>query len=185
MRNDFKIQKQVILGGLALLVLADLCLGAYSWRLANAPRTPKMQLTAEMEKLDLLRADIRRAEEIKQKMPSTQSDCDRFEQSLRPASSGYSAITAEVDSIAVKSALQMSDLTFKSKTIPTRNLDAVEMDATVSGDYSAVVKFLNGLQRSDNVYEVNGLSVATDTQKTGGSGPVRVIVHMRTYFRTV
>jgi hypothetical protein len=185
MRRDFKIQKQLIIGGLALLIGADLCLAAYSWRQSATPQTPKDQLTAEVQKLDLLRADIRRAEEIKEKMPDTRKDCDKFEQSLRPSTTGYSAISTEIGAIASKSALQVDDLSFKQKAVPTRNLEAVDMDATVNGDYASLVKFLNGLQRSENVYEVEGLSVATDAQKTGGNGPVRVVVHMRTYFRTV
>jgi Tfp pilus assembly protein PilO len=185
MQNTFKIQKQMIIGFLALLITADLALAAYSWRLSSLPHTPKDQLTAEQRKLEVLRADIRRAEEIKEKMPATQRDCDKFEQSLRPADSGYSGISAEIGAIASKAALQMDDIGFKQKAVPARSLESVDVDATVNGDYASVVKFLNGLQRSENVYEVEGLSLTSDAQKTGGNGPVRVVVHMRTYFRTV
>ncbi len=92
MERDFKIRKRLILVGLTLLLGADLVLMAYSWRQSATPRTPKQQLTAEVQQLDLLRADIRRAQEIKEKMPSTQKDCDKFEQSLRPADAGYSGV---------------------------------------------------------------------------------------------
>jgi uncharacterized membrane protein len=185
MQNSFKIQKRLIIGVLALLITADLALAAYSWRLSSIPQTPKEQLSAEQRKLEVLRADIRRAEEIKEKMPATQQDCDKFEQSLRAANSGYSGISAEIGAIAGKAALQMESITFKQKAVPTRNLESVDVDATVNGDYANVVKFLNGLQRSENVYEVEGLSLVSDAEKSGGNGPVRVIVHMRTYFRTV
>jgi hypothetical protein len=185
MQNSFKIQKQLIIGALALLITADFALAAYSWRLSSIPQTPKDQLSGEQRKLEVLRADIRRAEEIKEKMPATQRDCDKFEQSLRAANSGYSGIAAEIGAIAGKAALQMDNVTFKQKAVPARNLESVDVDATVNGDYASVVKFLNGLQRSENVYEVEGLSLASDAEKSGGNGPVRVIVHMRTYFRTV
>lgn len=186
MQNSFKIQKQLIIGALALLITADLALAAYSWRLSSLPQTPKDQLSAEQRRLEVLRADIRRAEEIKEKMPATQQDCDKFEQSLRPANSGYSGIAAEIGAIAGKAALQMDNVTFKQKPVPSRNLESVDVDATVNGDYASVVKFLNGLQRSENVYEVEGLSLgSSDSEKNGGNGPVRVTVHMRTYFRTV
>ena len=185
MQNSFKIQKQFIIGALALLITADLALAAYSWRLSSIPQTPKDQLSGEQRKLEVLRADIRRAEEIKEKMPATQRDCDKFEQSLRPANSGYSGVTTEIGAIAGKAALQMDGIGFKQKAVPARNLESVDIDATVTGDYASVVKFLNGLQRSENVYEVEGLSLGSDAEKSGGNGPVRVIVHMRTYFRTV
>jgi Tfp pilus assembly protein PilO len=185
MERDFKIRKRLILGGLTLLLGADLVLMAYSWRQSATPRTPKQQLTAELQQLDLLRADIRRAEEIKEKMPSTQKDCDKFEQSLRPADAGYSAVLAELGAIAAKSSLHLDGTTFKQKAIPNRNLEVVDVEAAVDGDYAGVVRFVNGLQRSDSVYEVDAITLAGDTQSRSGSAPVRVLVHMRTYFRTV
>jgi hypothetical protein len=185
MERDFQIRKRLILAGLALLVAGDVGLLAYNLHLSSTPRTPKQQLTAEVQQLELLRADIRRADEIKRKMPSTQQDCDKFEHSLRPAISGYSAVTAEIGSIAEKSALHVDALTFKQNPIPNRNLEVVDMDATVNGDYASVVHFLNGLQRSENVYEVDSLTVTGDTQSRSANGPVRVVLHMKTYFRTV
>jgi len=185
MERHFIVRKRLILAGLTLLIGADLALAAYGWRLSSAPRTPKQQLASEGRELELLRADIRRAEEIKQKMPTTQQDCDKFEHSLRPANTGYSAVTAELGTIAGKSSLHLDSLTFKQLPVPNRNLEMVDMDATVNGDYAGVVRFLNGLQRSENVYEVDALTVTSDSQSHSASGAVRVLLHMKTYFRTV
>jgi hypothetical protein len=185
MERNFKVWKRLILTGLTLLLGADLALLAYSWRMSLTPQTPKKEVSAEVQQLEVLRADIRRAEEIKQKMPSTQQDCDKFEHALRPASSGYSAVTAELGTIAAKSALHLDALTFKQNPIPNRNLEVVDMDATVNGDYASVVRFLNGLQRSDSVYAVDAITVTGDSQSHSGNGPVRVLLHMKTYFRTV
>jgi hypothetical protein len=183
-RRDFKVQKRLILAGLGLLVVADLGLVAYSWRLASSPHTPRQQLAQEREQLELLRADIHRAQSIREKMPSTQQDCDKFEHSLKPASVGYSSISAEIGAVASKAALRIDDLSFKQKSIPNRDLDVVEMDATVTGEYSSVVRFLNSLQRSENLYEVDGLSVTSDSQTHAPGGQVHVVVHMKTYFRS-
>ena len=55
------------------------------------------------------------------------------------------------------------------------------IDASVSGGYEGVVKFLNGLQKSPNFYVVESLELSTET-----SAPnlLHVGVHMRTFFRT-
>jgi len=185
MERDFKFRKRLIFAALALLIGADLALAAYNLRQSSAPRAPGPQLSAETQQLELLRADIRRAEDIKQQIPATQQDCDKFEHSLRPANSGYSAITAEFGAIAAKSALRLEDVTFKQKSVANHNLDVVDMDVAVAGDYAGVVRFLNGLQRSENVYEVDALTLAGDTQNKSGNGAVRVLLHMKTYFRTV
>jgi len=185
MPRDFKLQKRLILVGLGLLVAADIGLAAYSWRLTSSPHTPKQQLAEERKQLDLLRADIRRAESIREKMPATQLDCDKFEHSLRPASVGYSSISTELGAVASKASLRIDDLSFKQKNIPNRALDVVDVDATVAGEYTSVVRFLNGLQRSQNLYEVDGLSLTSDSQNHAPTGQVRVVVHMKTYFRSV
>jgi hypothetical protein len=185
MERNFTVRKRLVLAGLTLLVGADLALFAYSWRLSSTPRTPKQELASEVRQLELLRADIRRAAEIKQDIPATKRDCDKFENSLRDANAGYSAVTSELGAIAAKSSLHLENLTFKQKPIPNRNLELVDMDAAVAGDYASVVRFLNGLQRSQSVYEVDSLTVASDTRNRTGEGPVRVLLHMKTYFRTI
>ena len=185
MERHFIFRKRLILAGLTLLIGADLALAAYGWRLSSAPHTPKQQLASEVQELELLRADIRRAEEIQRNMPATKADCDKFEQSLRPTNNGYSEVTAELGTIATKSSLHLDSSSFKAFPIPNRNMEVVDMDVTVNGDYASVVRFLNGLQRSDNVYEVDALTVAGDSQTHAASGAVRVLLHMKTYFRTV
>jgi hypothetical protein len=47
------------------------------------------------------------------------------------------------------------------------------------------VRFLNGLQRSNVLYAVEGLAAKSETSQGGPTGQVRVTVHIKTYFRTV
>lgn len=183
MKRDVKLQKRLVIGALALLVLADIAFAGYSWQLSSAPRTPQQELVLQNQQLEVLRADIKRGESIRQLTPAIQRDCDRFEQSLLPVSNGYSSVSAELDSIAKKAGAQIEGRGFKQKEIPKRGLQEVNIDLTVNGDYNAVVRFLNGLQRSKNLYEVDGLALASDTQNQGANGPIKVSVHMKTYFR--
>ncbi len=183
MKRDVKLQKRLVIGALALLVLADVALAAYSWRLSFAPHTPKQELVLQNQQLEVLRADIKRGESIRQLTPAIQRDCDRFEQSLLPVGNGYSSVSAELDGIAKKAGAQIEGRGFKQKEIPKRDLQEVSIDLTVNGEYTAVVRFLNGLQRSKNLYEVDGLALASDALNQGANGPIKVSVHMKTYFR--
>jgi hypothetical protein len=47
-----------------------------------------------------------------------------------------------------------------------------------------VIQFLNGVQRSPNLYEVDALALATENANQGASGAIKVTVHLKTYFRT-
>jgi hypothetical protein len=101
---------------------------------------------------------------------------------LLPAGKGYSSVSAELDAIAKKAGAQIDARDFKPKDIPNRGLREVSVDIAVNGQYTSVVRFLNGLQRSQNVYVVDGLALAGDSQQNA-NGAIRVAVHMKTYFR--
>jgi len=183
MRRDFTVRKRAILGSVILLVLTDVALAAYSWQL-SAPHAPQQQLAMETRQHSLLKADIKRAQDIRGNIPAIQKDCDQFEQSLFPASSGYSSIRSELGATAKKSGIQLEDQIFKETKIANRGMTEVAIDATVTGDYKSVVGFLNGLQRSSNLYQVDSLSLASENANQASANVIKVALHLRTYFRT-
>jgi type IV pilus assembly protein PilO len=181
MRRDFTLRKRVILGGVTLLVIADISLAAYSWQISSAPQSlPQAQIMQH----NLLKADIKRAQEIRDNIPATQKDCDRFEQSLFPASSGYSAVRAELGSIARKSGSRLENIAFKQTDIANRGMTEVAIDATVNGDYKSVIGFLNGLQRSASLYAVDSLTLTPETANQASANIIKIALHLKTYFRT-
>ncbi len=184
MRRDFTLRKRIILAGVVLLVLADVALVAYSWQLSSAPRAPQQQLAVETKQHDLLKADIKRAQDIRDNIPAIQKDCDRFEQSLLPASSGYSAVMAEIGATAKKNGIQLEDVSSRQTEIANRGMTEVTIDATVNGDYKRVIGFLNGLQRSANLYAVDALTLGSENANQASTNVIKVALHLKTYFRT-
>ena len=181
MRHDFTIERRAIIFGLVLLVVADIALAVYGWNL-SAGRQPQDELAILTRNRDLLKADITRAQDIRKKIPAIQQDCDKFEESLYPASKGYSSVSAELDSIASKAGLIIDSTGFRQSEIKGRDLEQVEIDTVVDGSYVQVVRFLNGLQRAQNIYAVEALDAKADSSP-GGNGKVRVQIHLKTYFR--
>jgi Tfp pilus assembly protein PilO len=183
MRRDFTIQKRLILSLLVLLIGADVALGVYSWNLAST-QSAQQELGIMMRNRDLLKKDIQRANEIRSHIPAIQEDCDVFEQSLFPETTGYSTVTAELSALAAKSGLRLDSRSFIPKNVKGHDLTELKIDAQVTGDYRGVVRFLNGLQRSDNFYAVEGLSARSATATQGSRrGALQVTVHLKTYFR--
>jgi Tfp pilus assembly protein PilO len=183
MHRDFTLQKRAILIVLGLLLAADLGLAIYSWSLSSSPQTPQREFDEQTTKLGVLKGDIKSAQSIKDNMPATRKDCEEFERSLAPASTSSSSITAEIDEIAKKAGLHIETQTNHQKEVPNRGMVEMSIDATVNGDYGSVVRFVNGLQRSQRFYVVDGLALATDAQSQAATGPIRVGIHLRTYFR--
>jgi Tfp pilus assembly protein PilO len=184
MRRDFTIQKQIILVGVVALVLADIGLAAYSFHLASAPRAPEIQIALEAKRRNLLKGDIKRAQDIRDNIPTTQKDCDHFERSLFPASAGYSTVRSELGATAQKSGVQIEGEIFKQAEISNRGVTELSVDATVTGNYKSVIGFLNGLQRSANLYVVDSLTLGTDNVNQASANVIKVALHLRTYFRT-
>lgn len=184
MRRDFTLRKRIILAFVTLLVLADVALAAYSWQLSTAPHAPQQLLDVQSKQENLLKADIIRAQGIRDNIPAIQKDCVQFEQSLFPASSGYSAVRSELGAMAGKSGIQLEDLAFKRTEISSRGITEVAVDATVNGNYKSVIVFLNALQRSPNLYAVDNLTLASDNSHQASTNVIKVALHLKTYFRT-
>jgi len=184
MRRDFTLQRRAIIGALILLLLADVALAAYSWKLASSPRTPQQEYAQQLKQLDLLRADIKRAQEIKLNVPAIEKNWDRFEQSFPPASVGYSTVSSELGAVAKKAGVQIESVGFKPKDIPNRGLTEIAVEVDVSGDYAAVVRFVNGLQRSDRLYALDSLGLASQSANQGPANAIKVVMRLKTYFRT-
>ena len=72
MRRDFTLRRRIILTGVTFLVLADAALAVYSWDLSNAAHTPQKQIAVENMQHELLRADIKRTQDIRNKIPAIQ-----------------------------------------------------------------------------------------------------------------
>jgi hypothetical protein len=183
MHRDFTLQKRAILLVVGLLVAADIGLAIYSWQLSAAPHTSQREFDDTNLKLQVHRGDIKSAQAIKDKMPATRKDCEKFEHSLPAESAGSSSIISELDDIAKKSGLQIETLTSKPKELSNRGLVEWGIDTTVKGDYGSVVRFVNGLQRSQSFYIIDGLALGTDSQTQSGAGLIRVGLHVRTFFR--
>ena len=184
MARDFTTRKRAILGGVICLVAADLALAAYSYQFTSQPLIAGPEIARREDNLKKLKASVARAEQIREDMPNTQRDCEKFEHMLLPASTGYSSLSAELSEIARKSGVSVQGVGFKTTPVPSRGLTEVAMESTIEGDYKNVILFLNGLQRSANIYEVESLALAP--QKDTLKGPANVIkvgLHLKTYFR--
>lgn len=180
MARDFTTtRKNAILTGVILLVVADIALAVYSFQLSSAPQGPDQTLQL---KLKLLRKDIQTAQKIREETPKTRADCDKFEKSLFPATTGYSTVSSELAGIAKKSGIQLEDVTFKTTDIPNRGVTEVAEDLTVTGPYKNVIEFLNAVQRTTH-YEADSLTLGAENANQPNSNVIKVAVHLKTYFR--
>jgi len=165
---------------LAVLLLADCALAVFLWQTLR--QTPE-ELAANRDRLaaqaSLLDADVARGEKIRASLAQVGKDCDNFYQkSFLDSATVYSAIDTDIADIAAKSGVKTSGFAFKRTDIKDRGVAELAIDTAVDGDYSSLLKFINGIERSKNFYYLNGLQL-------GSAGPsgIRLQIELHTYFR--
>jgi len=109
-----------------------------------------------------------------------QKDCEVFlHETLLGSSSGYSTVVADLEKIAVDAGLPQGAVSFKQKPADKQGIIEVEVTAVVEGRYAALIKYVNGLERSKNLYLLDAMGLSA-----GHEEGARLNLMMRTYFRS-
>src|ERR1700722_5424242 len=173
--------RSLVMAGVGLIVLADVVLLLFLWQLNASDPAALTRQRADIEgRAKLLKADVARGQRIRKDLPGIGGEADHFyRDQLAPASQGYSAIVGDLSEIAVKAGLRTDGTSFRDKRLEGRGVTEVEIEEVVEGDYSSVVHFIQGLERSKNFYLLTDLGL--DPQTTGG---LRLRLNLKTYFRS-
>jgi hypothetical protein len=167
---------------LALLLAADAGLAIERWRMNVTASEQQLQLHAVRLRAEVaaLRANLNKARSVQRGIPQIAGECDRFyaEQLLGP-SQGYAALVADLGNIAQKAGLQTSGVRFAQKDSSEHGVTEVDATAVIEGNYDALIRFINGLERSKNFYVLDSLQLASSTK-----GQVKLNIRLHTYFRT-
>jgi len=181
MKNEIRNRnKAVVRWGLVFILAIDVVLAGISWRLSQSPRVEP----AELRRLELVeqkyRADAARLEGFRRELPADEKQWDDFyTANFRPSGAGYSAISGDLGGLSRSAGLRMDTITFHQHEADARGLIEVDIVTSVEGDYESLISFLNKLQRSDNFYVLDSLTLASSEP-----GKVRLNLQLRTYFRT-
>jgi Tfp pilus assembly protein PilO len=89
-----------------------------------------------------------------------------------------SAVAIELGKVANENAVKLSNVRYNEDEESVGGLRHLQMDASLSGDYVKVVKFINALERDHTFFLVS--SVALGEQQ---GGAVTLSVHLETYLR--
>ncbi|MDE3169618.1 MAG: hypothetical protein KGL75_05700, partial [Acidobacteriota bacterium] len=133
-----------------------------------------------MEQAKLLRADVARGEKIRVSLPQAGRQCDAFyDKAFFDATTGYSQIETDLDSISKSAGVQTGGLEFKQRLVKDRGVTEIDVSTKVTADYPSLIRFINGLERSQDFYLLDGL-----TLHSAKSGQVDLVLDLHTYFRT-
>lgn len=181
LNSSWRTWKIAIGVALGVLLLADAALIFILWQAAReGPQSMRGQRDRLATQAKLLKADVERGEKIRASLPQIGKDCDAFYHgNFIAASNGYSAIEADLGELTGKAGLRSGGFVFKQKEVKIHGVTEISITTSVSGDYPAIIRFINDLEHSKNFYLLDKLRL--DSAATGG---IHLSLDLRTYFRT-
>ena len=160
--------KRWIRVALAVPLVLDLALAVYLWQGGRGnPREIRAEVARQTTEAKLMRADIDRGERIRASLPQAGKDADSFyQQSFLDASTGYSRIESDLGAIAAQAGVRTSGFTFKQKATSEPGVTQISITTGLQADYPAVIRFINGIERSKNFYLLDQMEL--NSVSTGG-----------------
>jgi hypothetical protein len=166
---------------LAVPLAIDLGLAVYLWQGGRGnPGEIRAQIARLATQAKLLRADVARGARIKYSLPQAGEDAEAFYQdSFLDSSTGYSRIESDLGAIAAQAGVRTSGFAFKQKATKEPGITQVSVTTALDADYPAVIKFINGIERSKNFYLLDRMEITSVS--TGG---LRLELELHAFFRT-
>jgi len=107
---------------------------------------------------------------LDQRVAKTREQIDLFYKKRIP--SDYSVISSRIGQLAVTSGVRLSRVEYAQEK-PGVELTEISMDAGISGDYSAIMRFINSLERDQIFFIIRAMSL---TGQQGGLVNLRLRV---------
>lgn len=121
-------------------------------------------------------AQARDAENIEQKIATAQKQITTvYDERL---AGRWSAIAAELGEIAQKAGVTVSQLRYEVGKESAPGVERVEMQASVTGSYLEIVRFINALERDKMMLVVDGITLGSQRE-----GAVQLELALHTYVR--
>lgn len=180
MMRRFHHGKRWVVRGLIVLGLLDAGLVVARWQAGGETPQALLERRAKLRKEHgVMQADIRRAADIRTRVPGVEQECDQFlRKHLNDSATAYTEVLADLDRVARRSGLRMGGVKYKEQFREKRGVMELDISAAVEGDYSSLVRFINGLERSDHFYLLEGLGLTSST-----AGGIKLDLQLKTYFR--
>jgi len=124
--------------------------------------------------------DVRRGDQIRKELPADEKQRDDFfQEQFRPAGAGYSALIADLGSVASQAGLKIESTNFQQHAPDAHGVVEVDINESIDGSYPSVVAFLNGLERSHGFYILDSLSLSSSRDAM-----LKLSLELRTFFRS-
>jgi outer membrane murein-binding lipoprotein Lpp len=164
---------------LAAVVAADIFIGgrfALAWRAVRSNQTSAF--VQEEARLGQLESQMGHLNDLPKKVDAADEDAQRFYDAR--ISPNYSTVYAQLGAVATKNQVRLSRAAYAPNPAAAGGLTELHIDAGLSGQYTDLMRFINGIERDqDHVFFI--IDRVTLTGQQGGL--VNLRMQVRTYIR--
>lgn len=161
---------------IAVLCLLNLVLAVkllYAWKRAQAGDAARLrEREAEYRVMQLKTRPLRG---LDRKIVRAKSDQTAFYEKRFPAT--YSAVLTELGALAVKNNVLLGRVQYAQGKLDQGAYE-IRMDASLTGDYAPIVRFINGLERDKIFFIIDGIALSGQQ-----SGVVSLRMRLTTYLQ--
>lgn len=162
--------------GFGVLAIATILLGirvGLDWRATSSSNMDVMAgKQAQLRTMELQTAPLRG---LNKKVEKSRTQIEEFYANRIPPS--YSAFLERLGELKEKAPVQLTRVSY-TQAPGSGDLTEIRMDAGVSGDYTAIMRFINGLERSRTFFIVRAMALSGQQ-----SGTVNLRLQVSTWLR--
>jgi Tfp pilus assembly protein PilO len=163
--------------GIAFAILALVCVVALVILLSPLVRERADDITQLQTQRNMKQLQVNRVGDIDQKIASAGQQISSFYKDRLPTRD--SAFSDSLGKMAAESGVKLEQVKYSPKDLVSAGLRPVEIEASLSGQYPQLARFLNSVERDQPVFFI------VDSIDLGGeqNGVVKLQVKLRTFLR--
>jgi len=174
---DLRQTRKHLKTALAVMAVADVvALVIYMSPLVGSADTRRQELNRLQSELILKTRQVAPLEHLDDKVKLANTQISDFYKKRIPAQN--SEIYSELGKLAQPNGVTIEQVKAKADNVGPGNLEPVEIEADLAGNYTSLAKFINAMERDDMFFIINGVTLGGQPQ-----GPVKLNVKMETFLK--
>jgi type IV pilus assembly protein PilO len=174
---DLRQTRKNIKTALAVLVGIDIVAVIVLFSpLVGSTESRRQQLNQMWAELQAKTSQVQPLKNLDKKVLIANQELTEFYKKRFPSQD--SQIVTEFGKLAVANGVTIEQARYRVGDVETDRLYPVELEANLSGNYVALAKFINAMERDDTFFLIDGITLGGDQK-----GPIKLQLKLETYLK--
>jgi type IV pilus assembly protein PilO len=174
---DLRQTRKDIKTSLAIMIAVDVIAAAVLFSpLVGSTESRRQQLSQMSSELLIKTREVEPLGNMRDKVKTANGEIADFYKKRFPGQ--QSQIVTEFDQLAAANSVAVEQTKYKVLDDETERLHPVEIEADLTGNYVALAKFINALERDDMFFLISSIQLGGEQK-----GPIKLQMKLQTYLK--